>query len=67
METNQVGLEEFLRGKRIDAESFRKALATTYAQWEAEFGALGPVKFDQFKKFQFNPYRLRFPLMPGLA
>lgn len=67
METNPAGFEEFIRGKRIDAEAFRKALATTYLQWEAEFGALGPVKFDQFKKFQFNPYRLRFPLTLGLA
>ena len=52
----------FLQRKKIAADAFAQAQPDGYAKAEAEYAVLGPVAFDQRKKFYINDWRLMFPL-----
>ncbi|MBX3101579.1 MAG: hypothetical protein KF690_03630 [Bacteroidetes bacterium] len=56
----------FLSQKKIDGQAFAARASQEYSRAAREYAVLGPVAFDQRKKFYLNDWRLRFPA-PALS
>ncbi len=63
--TQPTAFEAFLTKKKINAAAFQRAEPGAYALQAAEFEQLGPVSYDQRRKFYFNDWRLRYPPQAG--
>jgi hypothetical protein len=54
--------EAFMLKKKVHLPALQAARPIEFARAAAQYAALGPVSFDQQAKFQFNDWRLDFPL-----
>ena len=63
--TQPTAFEAFLAKKKIDTAAFQRAEPGAYALQATEFEQLGPVSYDQRRKFYFNDWRLRYPPQAG--
>ncbi|MFD2569486.1 hypothetical protein ACFSUS_02515 [Spirosoma soli] len=52
--------DEYLGQKKIDANRFREAEPTVYAEWQKEFGQMHPESFTAQKKFLLNDTRRKY-------
>jgi hypothetical protein len=53
--------EEYLDSKKIDAESFKTADPSLYAEWLNTFNQLHPNSFTAQKLYVINSIRRKFP------
>lgn len=57
-----MDFEEYLKGKKIDSEKFKKSEPETFTDWKNEFGQMSAESFSFQKKFKLNPIRLKYHL-----
>ncbi|GAA4437849.1 hypothetical protein GCM10023091_17610 [Ravibacter arvi] len=58
--------EEYLSGKKIDAEKFRQKQPDRYQEWATLFAEIHPDSFTMQKKFLINDIRRLFHLEGGM-
>jgi hypothetical protein len=54
--------EDYLIGKKIDSDTFRKAEPETWKDWKREFEQMHPNSFTVQKLNLINPLRRKYPL-----
>jgi hypothetical protein len=54
--------EEYLQGKKIDSEAFRKAETTLWETWKQEFEQMHPNSFTTQKLYLINPIRRKYQI-----
>lgn len=54
--------EDYLIGKKIDSDTFRKAEPETWKDWKRDFEEMHPNSFTVQKLNLINPIRRKYPL-----
>ncbi|MFZ2905534.1 MAG: hypothetical protein WAZ98_04975 [Cyclobacteriaceae bacterium] len=61
-----MNFEEYLVGKKIDAQAFRNGEPQRWEVWQREFSEVHPNSFTARYLYLINPFRRKYPLSQPL-